>query len=270
MAIELDVNDVSLDPNLLSKFRNLRLSLENSRQQPIPTSSNQLSSWLSSSAARYQAEEELKDLLAKIRANPPTENFLGPPALAEILNAVRDDAVVVVNNNSACYDAFLIEKKHGIRAIRLGKIKNEDFGRWLRSLSDRPRVDLGMLEWLWDVIAEPVLDGLAFSYPPLPSKTPHVWWIMIGSFSHFPIHAAGVHTLRSKTVIDRAISSYTPSLRAFVNGRAKPLDSQLQHQDKKALLVGMTKSMTRPDVDHLLYAADEGINLNSTCALAGF
>ncbi|KAI0904731.1 CHAT domain-containing protein [Ustulina deusta] len=220
VAMELDVNDVSLDPNLLSKFRNLRLSLENSRQQHMPISSNQLSIWL---------------------------KFPRPPTLAEILNAVRDDAVVVVNNNSARYDAFLIEKKHGIRAIRLDKIKNEDFGRWLRSLSDRPRLDLGMLEWLWDVIAEPVLDGLAFSYPPPPSKTPHVWWIMIGSFSHFPIHAAGVHTLRSKTVIDRVISSYTPSLRAFVNGRAKPLDSQLQHQDKNALLVAMTKSMTRPD-----------------------
>lgn len=84
--------------------------------------------------------------------------------------------------------------------------------------------DLGTpntLEWLWNTITGRVLEALGFTEtPPNQQEWPHVWWIPTGPLSRFPLHASGRHRERSgKAVMDRVISSYSPSLRALVHGR---------------------------------------------------
>jgi len=60
------------------------------------------------------------------------------------------------------------------------------------------------LAWLWDAVAEPALRELGF-----PAR---VWWMPAGLFSHLPLHAAGRHRSGGRqTVLDRAVSSYTPT-----------------------------------------------------------
>ncbi|MGR6320767.1 CHAT domain-containing protein [Micromonospora soli] len=84
-----------------------------------------------------------------------------------------------------------------------------------------------LLAWLWDVAAEPVLDELGLHETPLPgAQWPRLWWCPTGPMTLLPLHAAGYHMSRdqpTRTVIDRVVSSYTPTLRALREAR-RPLD----------------------------------------------
>lgn len=84
----------------------------------------------------------------------------------------------------------------------------------------------GVLGWLWDTVAEPVLTSLGHTSPPAPDATwPRIWWCPTGPLTLLPLHAAG-HLHRSNkpastavTVSDRVISSYTPTLTALLRAR---------------------------------------------------
>ena len=53
---------------------------------------------------------------------------------------------------------------------------------------------LDVLDWLWDVIAGPVLTALGHTGPPGPGDPwPRVWWCPTGPLTVLPIHAAGRH-----------------------------------------------------------------------------
>ena len=81
-------------------------------------------------------------------------------------------------------------------------------------------------EWLWDTVAEPVLTSLGFMSDPGPDEPwPRLWWCPTGPLTLLPLHSAGHHqdlaTAGSRrTVLDRVISSYTPTLRALVEARS--------------------------------------------------
>jgi CHAT domain len=81
-----------------------------------------------------------------------------------------------------------------------------------------------VLGWLWDAIAEPVLrrideDGL-WGHP----GSRRLWWCPTGTASYLPLHAAGRLDGRgltgtAHTVLDRVVSSYTPTIRALLDAR---------------------------------------------------
>ena len=81
---------------------------------------------------------------------------------------------------------------------------------------------LDVLTWLWDVIAEPVLAALGYTRA-LESNDlwPRVWSCPTGPLTVLPVHAAGHHprlrtaTRNTECVLDRVISSYTPTLTAL-------------------------------------------------------
>ena len=50
---------------------------------------------------------------------------------------------------------------------------------------------------------------------------PRVWWVATGSLALLPVHAAG-HRDGSRTLLDRVISSYTPTVRSLTAARASP------------------------------------------------
>ncbi|MGH3374029.1 MAG: CHAT domain-containing protein, partial [Actinoallomurus sp.] len=75
------------------------------------------------------------------------------------------------------------------------------------------------LGWLWDAVAEPVLDALPPSYDGT-APLRRIWWMPTGALSFLPLHAAGHHDGGGRTVMDRAISSYTPTLRMLHRSRA--------------------------------------------------
>jgi len=122
------------------------------------------------------------------------------------------------------------------------------------------RVLLEILGWLWEVAAAPVLDTLGYQQPPVPRAAwPRVWWAPGGLLGMLPIHAAGHHGLTTvgdqarRTVIDRVISSYTPTIRALRHARQHNPTSPTS----RALIVAMPTTPGLPDGGELPHVPRE-------------
>lgn len=106
------------------------------------------------------------------------------------------------------------------------------------------------MKWLWDCIAEPILLRLGYHDAIQDGAPwPRVWWIPVGLFSLFPIHAAGDylrsrHTGEPCTVLDRVISSYSPTVKAllYAHERIRTLNSNTEDEKPIAMIVGMEKT----------------------------
>ena len=90
-----------------------------------------------------------------------------------------------------------------------------------------------VLGWLWDHVANPILGRLGILGPPTEGVSwPRLWWCVSGLLSFLPLHAAGYHETRfhaaPATVIDRVVSSYTPTIRALAHAR-RPLSSKMEY-----------------------------------------
>ncbi|KAJ9422997.1 CHAT domain-containing protein [Fusarium oxysporum] len=189
--IRTDIKELQQSfPQLAERFMRLREELE-------PSTGSHFSDELEEDRGlrRRNAAENFDDLLDEIRKKPGFEDFLGPLTTDQILIERERITSMVFKDLD---DGELIERAEGF--------------------------DLGTpntLEWLWNTITGRVLEALGFTEtPPNQQEWPHVWWIPTGPLSRFPLHASGRHRERSgKAVMDRVISSYSPSLRALVHGR---------------------------------------------------
>jgi hypothetical protein len=94
-----------------------------------------------------------------------------------------------------------------------------------KDASERAERVLGdLLEWLWDVLASPILDRVGMtSAPEADDVWPRLWWCPVGRLASLPLHAAGYHRDNGPAVLDRVVSSYTPSLRALAEAGKRPL-----------------------------------------------
>ncbi|KAI0455565.1 CHAT domain-containing protein [Xylaria acuta] len=170
----------------------------------------------------------------RIRKLPGFETFLLPPTVEELKSAASSGPVVVINTSPFRCDAVLI-RTDSIRSIPLSHLKYKamrhmvDLFKTAREMN-RPFHDqkdmLEILEWLWDKVTSPVLNALGFREPPGEGDVwPHVWWIPTGLLTMLPIHAAGRHmSALPETVIDRVISSYSPSVRALLYTRRQTIE----------------------------------------------
>ncbi|KIL94080.1 hypothetical protein FAVG1_02642 [Fusarium avenaceum] len=215
-------------PDLATRFVALRNKLG---QDEKPQASSDLV-WNQGSNQRHEAGEEFDKLVNQIRAHSGFEDFLLPPKESQIMLAAIPGPIVVVNTCLLRCDAIIIER-HQIRSVSL-----PDFDRrsMIKFSSEGTLKSSLALEWLWNCIARPVLDALGFTNTPT-GDWPHVWWIMTGLLTKFPIHAAGLHRKGcADSVLDRVVSSYHTSVQSIVRGRKRPAPTRPLHQ---ALLVGM-------------------------------
>ncbi|WP_171163555.1 CHAT domain-containing protein [Streptomyces sp. I05A-00742] len=189
--------------------------------------------------ARHAQARRWDELLAEIRALPGLDGFLRPPTLPDLLTAAAEGPVVVVNVSEYRSDALLVTADAGIevlplpgltpqgvleRATEFVDVIDEAYGEKgaVRAVAAM-RTLTGTLRWLWDTVAAPVLDRLGLRTVPLDGEPwPRIWWCPTGWLSFLPLHAAGRGTADSGTwVLDRAVSSYTPTLRALARARAR-------------------------------------------------
>ncbi|KAI0864731.1 CHAT domain-containing protein [Xylaria cubensis] len=184
----------------------------------------------------------------EIRQLPGFETSLRPLRANELKTAASGGPVVVINISTFRCDAVLITKD-SLRLMPLSHLNYEDLKRMSANFkktrvlnrSHRNRKEmLEVLEWLWDKITSPILEELGFGKPPIDGDVwPRIWWIPTGPLRMLPLHAAGRHSSRySEAVIDRVISSYSPSVRALLYAQRQ--NSGYGHVLGEACLAAMT------------------------------
>lgn len=208
-------------------------------------------------------------VLAEIRGTEGFRTFLLPPGPKQLMHAAREGPVVVVNVSWYRCDAILV-RPAGIASVTLPRLNGEELPDRLAAF--RRAVGIAhdsvvggverraaqhaidqVLEWLWDAVAEPILDALGHrAPPPNGAEWPRLWWVPTGLLGLLPLHAAGYHRDGSgRTVMDRVVSSYSPTVRAL--GYARERANQPGPEDR-TLIVAMSST---PGYHSLHYVEEE-------------
>jgi tetratricopeptide (TPR) repeat protein len=217
---------------------------------------------------RQRAALDWDETLAQVRRLPGFTRFLEPMALAELLPAastvivnvsrygcaalaITDDGVRPIALKATWEDLF----HHGdayLKAVqRLGGVGDEPLTltRYLAYSTDVWTT----LGWLWDAIAEPVLTTLGHTGDAPP---PRLWWSVTGPLTLLPLHAAGRRD--GPSVLDRVVSSYTPTLGALIRARVRPRSTAAPN----LLVVAVSRLPREPELPELPSAAAEAALLS--------
>ncbi|SCO55531.1 uncharacterized protein FFMR_12687 [Fusarium fujikuroi] len=254
--IRADINALEQQcPDLASKFVLLReqLSASTSSGKTLDTEDPE---WNVDESRRHEAGDEFESLLGEIRQQSGFETFLLPPSESEIRFAAERGSIVIINTSMLRCDAILVES-HQITSVPLTDFDRRDMIEYVKNGTFKSDESL---QWLWDCVANPVLNTLGFDKSPPEGDWPHVWWIMTGLLNKFPIHAAGYHLKgSSETVIDRVISSYHGSIQSIIRSRKRPTSATTQ---TNALLVAMEAT---PGSSKLPFATAEIAAIRGIC-----
>ncbi|MEU2563662.1 CHAT domain-containing protein [Streptomyces longispororuber] len=173
-----------------------------------------------------------------VRRRPGFERFLLPPTAEEARTAASDGPVITVNVSEARCDALVLTGAD-LTVVPLAGLRHADLvercERFSAALSAAESTSAGLLAglraqdvlretlaWLWDVVAEPVLTALDLTRPVTgDGPWPRVWWSPTGRLTTLPLHAAGHHEPGGPAVLDRAVSSYTPTVRTLIGARRR-------------------------------------------------
>lgn len=213
---------------------------------------------------RMALAREWDELVEQVRAIDGFEDFLRSPRLETLLPAAEGGPVVILNVSRWRCDALIV-KTSGVAVVELPDLNQHEVVAQVQAYLDAvgarqgeterstfPRdADLTVaandveaaldrcLRWMWHSFAARILDHLG--YTATPSGTwPRVWWCPTGPLTLLPIHAAGDHRKPGEAVLDRVISSYTPTIRALLEARS---DEGKQHPTpERMLLVGMPET----------------------------
>jgi len=231
---------------------------------------------------RQKAAGSLDHLITEIRAMPGFNRFLRPSMVSELLASAADGPIVIVNVSEFGSHALIlanggIGKPLPLPDLNPDSVRDravefltalDETSSWRASPRKRAAAELQLAEtlgWLWDAVAGPVLDHLAITAPPGDDKRwPRLWWCVSGLLSFLPLHAAGHHDSHAEaepaTVIDRVISSYTPTIRTLAQARlarsANP--GSVSSTPNRVLVVAMPHT---PDATDLPGAETEAAGL---------
>jgi tetratricopeptide (TPR) repeat protein len=201
-------------------------------------------------AERQEAHAAWEDLLARIRAEDGFATFLRAPDFSWLAAQAEHGPIVVLYTSDVRSDALIVtaDADDSVHVVPLsGLTPAEADGRADRlsaaclTVADRDtdpfsRIAaqaevLDVLAWVWDVITEPVLTALGHTgMPGSDQEWPRVWWCPVGRLARLPLHAAGHRADLSdaggdrrpdpRTVMDRVVSSYTPTIRSLAHAHA--------------------------------------------------
>ncbi|MFK3985617.1 CHAT domain-containing protein [Micromonospora sp. NPDC050397] len=175
---------------------------------------------------RHGLTREWDTLITRIRALPGFADFLAASTLDALREQAAEGPIVLINVSHYRSDALILTTA-GIDVVPLPDIAPDkvvehanEFYRALH-IAQTPGPDekraqrmlARILGWLWDALTAPVLDRL--------EGADRVWWSPTGVLAFLPLHAAGHHDRPGCSVLDRVISSYTPTVRALRHARAR-------------------------------------------------
>jgi tetratricopeptide (TPR) repeat protein len=225
---------------------------------------------------RRHANAEFTELLARIRGLEGFGTFALPPSAGHLEAQAEQGPVVVFNVSAHRSDAILLTSG-GITSQPLPGLDQAnvidqidvcrqalDTIATATSPLDRVAAQTTLrqvLAWLWDNATGPLLDALGFREPPAPGQPwPRLWWVPGGLLSLLPVHAAGHHTSPPdsghRTVMDRVISSYTPTVGALTHARtARP--GAARDAAMQSLIVAMPATPDLPGGGRLAHVPAE-------------
>jgi tetratricopeptide (TPR) repeat protein len=202
---------------------------------------------------RRRLAREWDDVLSRVRALEGFEHFLTTIPYAELASATGGGPVVAVNGSRyGCHALIVACGADYPQVVELPGLSLESavgqaskmLAALLGAIDHRASFPgreksrhaiLDVLGWLWDVLAEPVLAALGHTGPPQAGERwPRVWWCPTGPLTVLPIHAAGYYprhrttTAGIQTVLDRVISSYTPTLTALTRAYRPSQPAQIR------------------------------------------
>jgi tetratricopeptide (TPR) repeat protein len=270
-------------PGLAAQFSQLRDELNNVPISPGRSAGTTPAVARGGLDRRRQINDQLDHVVEEIRSNPGFDRFLMRSPIAELLPDGDSQSVVLVNLSDIRSDALVLVSS-GVQVVPLpgltpqaARQQVETFQSALEELDDlaageerRRRAEhrlSDVLGWLWDVVTSPVLERLGITGPPAAGEDgPRLWWCPSGLLAFLPLHAAGhLDTLfdaAPQTVLDRVVSSYTPTVRALAYSRQdRPADVG-QTSSRRLLVVAMPHTPHHSDLWDLPGAADEIALLN--------
>lgn len=210
---------------------------------------------------RVALADELDAVIDRIRALPGMERFLRPPLLSDLTAQAHEGPIVYVNVSRHRCDALIITPD-GVRSRALDGLSEETVNHRVRALhtafmEGRLAAEQAIhdtLEWLWDTVAGPVLGELGLTAEPAADGPwPRMWWAPVGSLSLLPLHAAGHHRDGGPVLLDRVVSSTTPTIRALGHARAGRRDDR---NEPRLLVVAMPRTPDAPDLPGAQAEAD--------------
>lgn len=150
-------------PRLAADFSRLRNELERPVASLERLDNNLESCQKVASQRRHEIGKELEQLITEICRQLEFKDFLLAPSKAEIRDAAKYGPIVIINASVFRCDVIMIEPDR-IQQIQILDINNDVITGMAREGSlGRPVV----LSWLWDKIAEPILNTLGFTDPPV-------------------------------------------------------------------------------------------------------
>jgi hypothetical protein len=192
-------------------------------------------------------------------------SWAGSGSVAAIsVSRYRGDALVLAGGTVTCVPLPGLSQASlaGQVALFDRSLARVKAGGWLSEPSGPNRDLSGILEWLWDTIAWPVLDRLGCTGTTAdPASLTRIWWMPTGALCRLPLHAAGHHREGGgRTLLDRVVSSYTPTVHALGQARAS---------------TGSAADVVEPDGEAgrllaMLPESPEPLHLTSALQLAGF
>jgi CHAT domain len=227
---------------------------------------------------RRELAAELAETLNRIREQDGFASFGLPPANDELFAEAARGPVVTLNVGQHRSDALVLTESRVI-PVELPGLSYDGAADQVDTFTDALEAATGqvtgiaenkaaneslreVLEWLWDAVAEPVLGALGLhSSRSSDEEWPQIWWVTGGLLSFLPIHAAGHHADLGnscrRTVLDRIVSSYSPSIRAlrYARQRGNPAASA-----GRSLIVAMPTTPGVPGRLHHVPAEAERLN----------
>jgi tetratricopeptide (TPR) repeat protein len=214
---------------------------------------------------RQKLADEFDVTVTEIRSQEGFNRFLLSPLYRQLAPIAIDGPIVLVNVSDLRSDAIVVTVS-GVEPVALPAVTPdqvaEHVAEFMSALEATDVVEQRetaeqrlkrVLAWLWDAVAGPVLERLDLAgLSNKRGQLPRVWWCPSGPLAFLPLHAAGHHDTRFDdvplTVLDRVVSSYTPTLRALLHARRAESLRRPRLAATRVMVVAMPKTPGQSDL----------------------
>ncbi|EJD02974.1 uncharacterized protein FOMMEDRAFT_156338 [Fomitiporia mediterranea MF3/22] len=197
---------------------------------------------------KRQLAKEQGEIINEIRRLPGFENFLAATPFNVLQRAASEGPVIVVNQCRYRSDALIVLPRADLPIVGVPLDKHfyiDGVKMYCELLKTRQQFTASSSEYevklveamkmLWDRVVFKVVNKLEELGINEGSR---IWWCLTDVLSALPFHAAGPFEDKdgtSKYLLDKYISSYTPTLGALINAR-----SSGNGGEPKVLIIGDT------------------------------